>query len=78
MMNDFLDQLRGGGAVTDPGAETPAERFAREAVTGAVARKLPLYDTLWSYDQGGFRFTRTGQILLGALAAYGVVRFMGR
>ena len=58
-------------------AESAGEA-AQGAVVGAIARKVPLYGVLFTYDAEGVRFTKAGQIILGAMATYGLIRFVGR
>lgn len=57
---------------------TDAATGAKTVAKGAVVNNLPGAGVLFTYDADGLRLKPVAQLGLAGLAAYGVVRMLGR
>ncbi len=65
------------GSVPQVVEEATASVRSNAETLGIIA-KIPGYGLLFTVDTQGLRFTKTGQMILGALAMYGVIRMAGK
>jgi len=74
----LLDSLKSTAQAAGETAKSVGTDIVGGAREAAITQAVPGRGTLWDYGDQGVVILPTGGLILGALATYGVIRFIGR